>query len=110
MNACDDVCLLLCTVPDADVAETLSRDLVTARLAACVHCCPVGVSFYVWNGELQRDSELQLIIKTRTANVDALRRRLTAIHPYETPELVRIDVDAAETDYLQWLRAQSTPG
>ena len=65
--------LVLCTVPDEEVAERLAKGLVGARLAACVNVVPGVRSFYVWDGAVQEEAETVLILKTREALVDALR-------------------------------------
>ena len=58
------------------------------RLAACVNVLPGVVSVYRWKGEVCRDEELLLVIKTRAERLPALREALVALHPYELPELV----------------------
>ena len=56
--------VVFCTVPDEAVAAELARGLVHERLAACVNVVPGLRSFYWWQGEVQDDAELLLIIKT----------------------------------------------
>jgi len=77
---------------------------VVERLAACVQTTPVR-SRYVWKGELQRDDEVLLVIKTREALFEPLRARIRALHAYETPEIVMVPVTAVDSDYLAWLEA-----
>ncbi|MFN8066040.1 MAG: divalent-cation tolerance protein CutA [Vicinamibacterales bacterium] len=60
-----EVVLILTTVPDAGVGEHVARVLVDRRLAACVNVLPPMVSIYRWKGDVQRDAECQLVIKTR---------------------------------------------
>lgn len=54
-----------CTCPDQVVAERIAEAVVSERLAACVNLVPDVTSIYRWQGEIQRDAELLLIIKTR---------------------------------------------
>ena len=88
---------------DADT-DTLARTLVDERLAACVNVLPPMVSFYRWKGAVERDAERQLVIKTTAAQVDALRHRLAALHPYEVPEFLVISIAGGSKEYLTWLR------
>jgi periplasmic divalent cation tolerance protein len=61
-------------------------------------------STYFWDGSLQDDEETLLIIKTTAARIPALRDRLRALHPYELPELVVLDVTDGNEGYLDWVR------
>jgi periplasmic divalent cation tolerance protein len=103
----DDAILVLCTVPDAEVAERLGRGLVEASLAACVNAVPGVRSFYSWKGELQDDAEVQLLIKSRRGRATALEAWLADHHPYEVPEILFVPIAGGSADYLGWLRAQT---
>jgi hypothetical protein len=53
-------------------ADRLSAALVGARLAACVNIVPGLTSIYWWEGKVNRDSELLLVIKGRSERLDDL--------------------------------------
>lgn len=99
----------LSTAPSAEVAEQLARALVEEGLAACVNVIPGVTSYYRWKGQLQRDAELLLVIKTRAACLDGLRATLARLHPYDVPELVALKVEDGLAPYLAWLD-ESTGG
>ncbi len=101
--------MALSTAPSAEVAEQLARALVERGLAACVNVVPGVTSFYRWRGQLQRDIECLLVIKTRAERLDDLRVALTQLHPYEVPELLALKVEAGLPAYLAWLD-ESTGG
>jgi periplasmic divalent cation tolerance protein len=93
----------LSTVGSAEEADRLARALVERRLAACVNVVPGVVSHYRWQGELQRDEERLLVIKTRAERIEALREALRELHPYELPELVAFEISGGSPEYLKWL-------
>jgi len=95
--------IALSTVGSAEDAERLARTLVERRLAACVNVVPGVVSHYRWKGELCRDEERLLVIKTRSERLDALRAALVELHPYELPELVAIEIGDGLEPYLSWI-------
>lgn len=97
--------VVLSTVASAEDAERIAGELVVRRLAACVNVVPSVVSVYRWKGELQRDAERLLVIKTRRERFDALRAALIELHPYELPELLALPVAAGHPAYLEWLDA-----
>ncbi|MBD3620350.1 MAG: divalent-cation tolerance protein CutA [Chromatiales bacterium] len=95
--------LVLCTHPDADDAEALARTLVGERLAACVNVLPLMTSIYPWRGEIQREQEHQLVIKTRAGAFDALAARICELHPYDVPEVIAVPVTHGLAAYLNWI-------
>lgn len=100
--------VVLCTCPDAESAGRIARTLVDERLAACVNRLPGATSVYRWQGEIHEDSEALLLIKTRGELFEALRGRLVALHPYDAPEVIALEITAGHAPYLQWLRAETT--
>lgn len=98
--------VVLCTVPNAPVAETLASALVEARLAACVNVIGGVVSVYRWEGAVQRDDELMLVVKTTREAFAELEARIHALHPYEVPEVIALSIEAGSERYLRWLDAQ----
>lgn len=92
-----------CTCPDADTAARIARALVEEGLAACVQAIPGVVSTYRWQGALQTDAEVLLLIKTTRARWPALKARLPALHPYDVPELLAVDAVDGLPQYLAWL-------
>ncbi len=91
------------TAPSAEKAAEIARALVGERLAACVNLVPGVTSIYRWQGAVHEDAETVCVIKTRRDLVDRLRARLVALHPYEVPELVVLDVVDGHAPYLAWI-------
>ena len=100
-----DHLLALCTCPDAATAERLAALVVKERLAACVNIVPGLTSVYRWQGEVQRDSEVLLLAKTRADRYPELQQALVAAHPYELPEVVAVSLSHGLPGYLAWLDA-----
>lgn len=92
-----------CTCPDADTARRIADALVQERLAACVNIVPGVQSVYRWEGAIQRDDEVLLLIKTVQDRLQALQARVLALHPAELPELVAVEVAGGLAAYLDWV-------
>lgn len=103
-----DALLVLCTCPDADSAGRIARTVVGEGLAACVNRAPGIVSIYRWQGEIHEDSEVLLLIKTRSERFELLRARIVELHPYDLPEVIALEVAAGHAPYLEWLRTETT--
>lgn len=92
------------TCADQAEAEALARDLVESHLAACASIGQPVVSVFPWQGNIERDVETPLTLKTTRAAFAALRSRLIDRHSYDVPELLAVDVVEGNTEYLQWVR------
>ena len=103
----DVIQVVLCTAPDAAQAARLARGLVDARLAACVNVVDGVRSFYRWEGEVQDDAEVQMIIKTQRSRIAALFDWLNEHHPYDVPEMLALPVSSGSEAYCRWLREQT---
>lgn len=99
----DKPVLIYATFPDAESAETVGRHLVEAGLAACVNILPGMISLYRWEGNVARDNECVLIIKTRAGMAEAAVAEGTRLHPYDTPAFLTLAVEGGAPDYLAWL-------
>lgn len=98
-----------CTCPDAESAARIARVLVQERLAACVQAVPGLVSTYRWDGTVREDAEVLLLIKTTRERFEALKSRLPALHPYESPELIATGVVDGLPGYLGWVATETAP-
>jgi periplasmic divalent cation tolerance protein len=103
-----DIVIVLSTAPADDRAEQWARQLVDERLAACVNAHAPMISVYRWKGQVERDSERQLVIKTTRDRLPALEKRLKELHTYELPEFVVVTVDQGSEAYLAWVSEQVT--
>jgi periplasmic divalent cation tolerance protein len=95
--------IVLCTVPDREVAERIATDLVGEGLAACVNIVPGITSVYRWQDAIEKDTELLLIIKTASTVFATLTERIKSMHPYELPEIVTVAIGDGLPGYLDWI-------
>jgi len=101
----EKVIIILSTVPAAE-AGRIGETLVSERLVACVNVTPVR-SCYWWKGEISRDQEELLIMKTRQSLFPRVIERLRGIHPYEVPEILAVPVWGAYRAYLEWVLGET---
>lgn len=102
-----EVCVVYITAGSEAEAQSLAQALVSERLAACVNRVGPMTSTYIWEGELQQDSEFLLIAKTRRSLVTALSERVKTLHSYSLPEVIALPIVAGLPAYLDWI-SQST--
>lgn len=94
--------LVLITVGEEPTAERLARELVEGQLAACVNLLPGIKSVYRWEGAVQCDPEVLMLVKTTSARLRELEDFLQREHPYDTPECVALEPAQVEARYLAW--------
>ena len=95
--------VVLVTGPDRPTLEALGRRVVEERLAACVNVLGGLRSIYRWRGAVEEADEALAVMKTTGSRLEALRERVLALHPYDTPEFVALAVDGGSEDYLRWI-------
>jgi len=98
--------VVLCNAPP-DRAEGIARALVDQRVAACVNLVPGVISIYRWKGNVEREPETTMLIKTRDDRVAALMEALKKLHPYEVPEIVVLPVADVNAAYAQWIEDET---
>jgi periplasmic divalent cation tolerance protein len=96
------------TYPSIVEAETAGQALVERRLCACVNILAGMVSFYWWQGKVERGDEAVMIIKTRASLAAAVRAAVKQMHSYTTPAILVIPIDDVDPDYHAWIIAETT--
>ena len=99
--------VILCTVPSEDAGVQIARQLVDEQLVACVDILPGVRSIYRYQGKVEDDRELLLLMKTSADRLDALIPRVRALHPYEVCEVLALEVTAGSQPYLDWVLAET---
>ncbi len=97
------------TCGSREEARLIASTVVPARLAACANVVPGMESLYMWKGELARDEETVLVLKTAEDRLEELRARVVELHSYEIPCVVALEIADAEPAYLAWLVEKTRP-
>ena len=98
--------LVYMTAGSRKEAETIGRELVGAKLAACVNIISGMNSIYTWQGELQMDEEVVMIAKTTTASTDALIDKVKSLHSYDCPCILKLPVVGGHQPFLDWIAGE----
>jgi periplasmic divalent cation tolerance protein len=101
------IVFLYVTAPDAQTAARIARTLVEEKLAACVNIHSEMRSIYAWDGTIESQLETPLFVKTTAAAANAARDRIIALHPYDTPCITALPVQATGSSqaFLDWIAA-----
>ena len=91
------------TIDSEERAEELAKGIVEQRLAACVQVLPRMTSFFFWQGAVQREGELLLIIKTAEEKFAEVEAYIREHHSYDVPEVAAIRAEQVSEPYAKWL-------
>ena len=103
-----DAIIVMTTVASTDEAVALIRQLLDRRLIACGTMLPGARSLYRWDGKVADEQEIVVLLKTRSARVDALEMAFAELHPYKLPELLALPVVGGLARYLEWINDETT--
>nr|CAH7728831.1 unnamed protein product [Callosobruchus chinensis] len=97
------------TAPSEEVAKKIAHGLVGKKLAACVNIIPRITSIYEWEDKINEDSEVLMMIKTRTSKMDQLTEFVKANHPYTVCEVISLPIQNGNEAYLKWINEVVPP-
>ena len=103
-----DAIVVLTTVANDAEAVTFVRELVDRRLIACGTLVPGARSIYRWQDKIADESEVLLLLKTRSAKVESLQKAFGELHPYKVPEFLVLSVDSGLEKYLEWINGETS--
>ena len=95
------ILLLYTTLSNKFCAENIARKLIKDKLAACVSIKEVS-SFYLWDDNIQNDSEYEITIKSKPQKLDDLIDFLKKEVEYEIPQII-YKIFESEKNYYKWL-------
>lgn len=98
-----DAIVIYCTVPDKRVSQEIAKYLVKHHLAACVSAIDKVESVFSWDGEMEKEKEILLMIKTLRTNFEKIKAVITDLHPYNVPEIIALPIVDCSKEYIQWL-------
>ena len=102
-----NIVVIYCTVPNKKEADRIAKPLVKNRLAACVSMIDKVVSHFSWEGEICKENEVLLMIKTRRENYVKIKLVIESMHSYNVPEIIAVPIVDCSEEYLKWLIAET---
>jgi len=98
-----DAIIVLTTLGSEEDAVQFVRTLLDRRLIACGTMFPSARSIYRWENKIADEREVTVLLKTRSACLDALELAFGELHPYTLPELLVMPIAAGLPKYLGWI-------
>lgn len=99
--------LIYVTAPSHSEAERIAETVVNERLAACANILNGVTSIFHWEGQLCREDEAVLILKTADEKTAALTARIKELHSYECPCIVVLPIEGGNPAFLEWIQREA---
>lgn len=104
-----DKVVILVTAASRRECRKIARRLVDAKLAACVNITQPIESIYRWEGKVADEKEFLMLIKSTRRLFPDIRREISKLHSYDTPEIICLPIIDGSRDYLQWVSDSVKP-
>jgi periplasmic divalent cation tolerance protein len=104
-----EAAVVLSTFTTEEEAAGVGRALLERRLVACVNLVRAVRSLYRWQGQIEDQTEVLAVMKTRRDRLPELLAVLPTLHPYQVPEILALKVAGGGASYLNWLGQESAP-
>ena len=96
--------ILVCTSVNAmKAARDMANKLLTKKYSPCINIFSNNESIYVWNSDIETTNEYILFIKSVRSKFKDIEKLILAMHPYEIPEILAIDINHINIKYLEWM-------
>ncbi|WP_457755979.1 divalent-cation tolerance protein CutA [Thermodesulfatator indicus] len=88
-------------------AQKIAKSLLEERLIACANLYPAIKSLYWWEGKIQEDHEVVLIMKTRKDLAPKVTTRVKELHSYECPCILTFSVKEGYEPFIDWIKKET---
>ena len=97
--------MVLTTCNSSETSSLIAEALISNKIAACVNIIKGVESVYQWQGKIEHDKEILLIIKTRESLFSQVEQTIQELHSYELPEIIAVPIKTGEKNYLNWIQS-----
>ena len=97
--------IVIMTASKKEEAVKIVRSLLEERLIACANIMDSVSSFFWWQGIIEEEKEVLVIMKSHESLFKKLSKRVTDLHSYDTPEILALPIVNGSASYLDWMKA-----
>ncbi|OAG27881.1 divalent-cation tolerance protein CutA [Thermodesulfatator autotrophicus] len=95
------------TCSDEAEARKIAKSLLEERLIACANIYTGISSLYWWEGKIQEDNEVVIILKTKEELTQKVIAKIKALHSYECPCILSFSVKEGYEPFLNWIKKET---
>lgn len=95
--------VILVSFPNLELAKRIAKELLERNYVKCVNLLPGAESLFLWEGIIQEEREVVALFKLTAEKIPAFKAELHALHTYDVPEFIVLEVEQGSEAYLKWL-------
>jgi periplasmic divalent cation tolerance protein len=101
--------MIYSTWPDTKTAQKAVEHLLQKKLIACANISQPVTSVYRWKGNVCKENEVQVWMKTGTKNTTRLKAEFLSLHQSETPAFIALAIDeqSSHEPFINWLQIET---
>ena len=100
---------VIMTTPNKEEASKIVRGLLEERLIACANIVGPVSSVFWWQGKIDEENEVLVLMKSHKNLFERLSKRVMEIHSYDVPEIIALPIIEGAPPYLGWLKTSLQP-
>jgi len=101
--------IVIMTVPSKEEAKKIIHTLLEERLIACANVINFVSSFFWWQGKIEEQKEILVIMKSNETLFKKLSKKVMELHSYDIPEILALPIVNGSQAYLDWMKACFEP-
>ena len=101
--------IVIMTAPNKEEAVKIVRTLLEERLIACANIMDPVSSLFWWQGKIEEEKEVLVLMKSNENLFKKLSKRVTELHSYDVPEILALPIVEGSQSYLDWMKACLEP-
>lgn len=91
------------TASSPQEAERIKDRLLEEKKVACVNILKDIDSYFFWQGRIEHEKEVLMIIKTREELLEEIVDLIKKVHSYSVPEIIALPIVGGNKEYLCWI-------
>ena len=91
------------TSATVEEARRIGRHLVEKHLVACVNIIPHVESLFFWEGKVESQQEVKVLLKTTKRRFEAVREVIEREASYDVPEVTYVELAGGNKAYVDWV-------
>ncbi len=96
--------LILVTTSGTQEAEEIAMKLISSGLSPCINIIESCTSVYQWKGEVRKDNEALMLIKSKRDHFGEVQSLVEKAHSYDVPEIIGVGLECISEKYAGFLR------
>jgi periplasmic divalent cation tolerance protein len=101
--------IVIMTASNREEAVKIIHTLLEEQLIVCGNIIDPVSSFFWWQGKIEEEKEVLVLMKSHENLFRKLSKRVTELHSYDVPEILALPIVDGSQSYLDWMKACLEP-